>query len=102
WGDLYLLWSIERVGVIYDVKDIQPGSGREWYPWGAEIIVANQKDTGEWDDRFPRVPDTCFALLFLKRADIAKDLTDKLREIMAWNAATAPPGKQTPLPTRKE
>jgi hypothetical protein len=103
WGDLYLLWSIERVGVIYDVREIQPGNGgTDWYNWGAEIIVANQKENGQWQDRFPGVPDTCFALLFLKRANIAKDLTDKLREMMGWSAAGASPGKQTPLPVRKD
>jgi hypothetical protein len=102
WGDLYLLWSIERVGVIYDVREIQPGGGREWYPWGADIILANQKDGGQWEDRFPGVPDTCFALLFLKRANIAKDLTDKLRQIMGWNAASTPPGRQSPLPGQKD
>ncbi len=70
WGDIYLLWSIERVGVIYDVKQIPPGKGgKDWYHWGSDIIVANQKSTGLWEDRFPGVPDTCFALLFLKRAE---------------------------------
>ncbi len=82
WGDLYLLWSLERVGVIYDVKTIQPKGGKDWYLWGSEIIVANQKEEGQWEDRFPGVPDTCFALLFLKRANIAKDLTDKFRALM--------------------
>ena len=96
------------VGVIYDVKEIPPGKGgpgkggKDWYRWGAEIIVANQKEEGQWEDRFPGVPDTCFALLFLKRANIAKDLTDKLRDVLGWNAVTAPPGGQTPLPPRKE
>jgi hypothetical protein len=100
WGDLYLLWSIERVGVIYDVKEIQPGKGgKDWYNWGADIIVANQKEGGLWEDRFPGVPDTCFALLFLKRANIAKDLTDKLRELLSLEAANAPP---RPMPGRKE
>jgi hypothetical protein len=103
WGDLYLLWSIERVGVIYDVKEIQPGKGgKDWYNWGAVIIVANQKDGGQWEDRFPGVPDTCFALLFLKRANIAKDLTDKLRDVLGLTAAMAPPGQQAPLPPRKD
>jgi hypothetical protein len=108
WGDLYLLWSIERVGVIYDVKEIHPGKdgtgkgGKDWYAWGSEIILANQKESGLWEDRFPGIPDTCFALLFLKRANIAKDLTDKLRDVMGWNAATAPPGNQIPMPPRKE
>jgi hypothetical protein len=100
WGDLYLLWSIERVGVIYDAREIPPGpGGRDWYNWGAHIILDNQKEDGQWQDRFPGVPDTCFALLFLKRANIAKDLTDKLRELMNWSAAPAPAPR---TPVRKE
>ncbi len=96
WGDLYLLWSIERVGVIYDVNTIQPKGGKDWYLWGSEIIVANQKENGQWEDRFPGVPDTCFALLFLKRANIVKDLTDKLRELMQASAARGgnPPARK--------
>jgi hypothetical protein len=101
WGDLYLLWSIERVGVIYAVKEIPPGKGKNWYRWGSEIIVANQKVGGLWEDRFPGVPDTCFALLFLKRANIAKDLTDKLRTLLGWTAASAPPANQAPATPRK-
>ena len=49
-------------------------------------------------ERFPGVPDTCFALLFLRRANLVKDLTDKLRERrLATTAAAAPP-----QPRRKE
>jgi hypothetical protein len=99
WGDLYLLWSIERVGVIYDVREIQPKGGKDWYLWGSDIIVANQMVEGQWEDRFPGVPDTCFALLFLKRANIAKDLTDKLRELMQTAAG---PSHHPFTPPRKD
>jgi hypothetical protein len=76
WGDLYFLWSVERVGVIFDLRRI---GGKDWYDWGTDIILANQKEDGSWRDRFPGIPDTCFALLFLRRVNIAKDLTDKFR-----------------------
>lgn len=99
WGDLYLLWSIERVAVIYDLKRF---GGKDWYAWGADIILQNQKANGSWEDRFPGVPDTCFALLFLKRANIAKDLTDKLREALNMNAVMDSTGNQPrAVPPRK-
>jgi hypothetical protein len=76
-GDLYCLWSIERVAVLYDLKTI---TGKDWYAWGADVLVEHQdKKDGSWNDTFPGVPDTCFALLFLKRTNVAQDLTAKLR-----------------------
>src|SRR5262249_53995822 len=77
WGDLSFLWSLERMAVIYDLKLVD---GKDWYAWGSEIILKHQGDDGSWSERFPGVPDTCFALLFLKRANVVKDLTDKLRQ----------------------
>jgi hypothetical protein len=76
WGDLYCIWSVERVAMIYNLRKI---GGKEWYPWGAEILVATQNEDGQWCDSFQGVVDTCFALLFLKRANLAKDLTSKLQ-----------------------
>lgn len=90
WGDLYFLWSLERMAVIYDLRLIE---GKDWYEWGAEIILANQQADGSWRERFPGVPDTCFALLFLKRANVVKDLTDKLRNARAGAAVQALPRK---------
>jgi hypothetical protein len=77
--NLYFLWSIERVSVLYGLKSI---GNKDWYRWGAEILVANQLPTGEWDKGgYPGaspVLDTCLALLFLKRANLAADLTARL------------------------
>jgi hypothetical protein len=80
--DMYFLWSVERVGVIFGLHRI---GKRDWYGWGAEKLVANQKivgDLGSWENgayygQNPIV-NTCFALLFLKQANLAKDLTAKL------------------------
>jgi hypothetical protein len=77
--DLYFMWSLERVGVLYDLPTI---GRKDWYHWGAEMLVANQKFNGNWDNGgYPSanvVIDTCLALLFLKRANLAADLTTKL------------------------
>lgn len=77
-GDLYYLWCLERVAVAYD---LQTFGDKEWYPWGAEIIVKSQKEDGSWSDVWHGVPDTCFALLFLKRTNVAQDLTGELRKL---------------------
>lgn len=77
---LYFLWSLERVSVLYNLRTL---GDRDWYRWGAEILVANQAGSGAWekDGGYPGhtpVLNTCFALLFLKRANLALDLTKKL------------------------
>jgi hypothetical protein len=78
-ANLYFLWSVERVGVLYDLATV---GKKDWYCWGAEILVANQKGDGNWDGGgYPGASkplDTCLALLFLKRANLARDLTEKL------------------------
>jgi hypothetical protein len=79
--NLYTLWSIERVGVLFNVRQIE---GKDWYHWGAEILVDAQKPDGSWHPTgagyFGSTPplDTCFALLFLKRANLVKDLSKKV------------------------
>jgi hypothetical protein len=77
-GDLYYLWSLERVAAAYDLATI---GGKDWYAWGAPLIVAHQQDDGSWADLYPGVPDTCFALLFLKRVNVAPDLTMSLQRL---------------------
>jgi hypothetical protein len=77
--NLYYLWSLERVAVLYDLPTI---GDKDWYRWGAEVLVANQNLAGNWaDGKYPgnSLPlDTCLALLFLKRANLVKDLTARL------------------------
>jgi hypothetical protein len=77
-GDLYYLWSLERVAVTYDLRTI---GGKDWYAWGAPLIIGQQRDDGSWADLYPGVPDTCFALLFLKRVNVARDLTRSLQKL---------------------
>ena len=83
--DVYYLWSLERTAVLFDLPEI---GDRDWYRWGAEILVTNQTERGDWGawDRGPPnayptygpVANTSFALLFLKRAHLSKDLTAQL------------------------
>ena len=79
--NLYFLWSVERVAMLYDLKTI---GGKDWYGWGAQILLANQQPDGQWNGGQQYTGedahlDTCFALLFLKRSNLVSDLTENLR-----------------------
>jgi hypothetical protein len=77
-GDLYWLWSLERVAVIYSLPTV---GGKDWYAWGAGQLVAAQQSDGSWAAGQGPVVDTCFALLFLARVNVAKDLTRQLQQM---------------------
>jgi hypothetical protein len=78
--NLYFLWSVERVAMLYDLKTI---GGKDWYGWGAQTLLANQQQGGHWQGGQyhgnGEHTDTCFALLFLKRSNLVPDLTENLR-----------------------
>lgn len=83
--ELYFLWSVERAAMLFGLSDI---GGKDWYRWGAESLVVNQKKGGWWPDahaaeKLPSITYkaticTSFALLFLKRSHPMKDLTATL------------------------
>jgi hypothetical protein len=78
--NLYFLWSVERVAMLFDLDTI---GGKDWYGWGAQILVHNQQADGSWKSApysgYDPVLDTCFALLFLRRSNLVQDLTLNLR-----------------------
>ncbi len=86
--DLYFLWSVERVAMLYGLPAI---GDKDWYRWGAESLLANQTKGGWWTGASPHPEwgskrnydykaslSTAFALLFLKRSHPMKELTPKL------------------------
>jgi hypothetical protein len=77
--NLYFLWSLERMAVLYNLPKI---GDKDWYRWGAQVLVANEQPLGGWTKGgYPGstpVLDTSLALLFLKQANLVKDLTAKL------------------------
>jgi hypothetical protein len=79
-GNLYFLWSLERVAVVYDLETV---GGHDWYAYGADALVETQQADGSWRKGKYLGSDeevnTAFALLFLRRANAAKDLTATLR-----------------------
>jgi hypothetical protein len=64
----YYLYGLERVGGLLGTDRIGP---HPWYLPGARELVKRQGRDGNWfaDDN---EPDTCFAILFLKRATAAR------------------------------
>jgi hypothetical protein len=80
--DIYYLWSLERVGVLYNLRLL---GGKDWYAWGSEQLLAYQRADGAWDTEGYRgatpITDTCLALLFLKRADLAGDLSRQIEQL---------------------
>jgi hypothetical protein len=86
----YFLWTVERVGMLYNLRHID---GKDWYRWGAQLVVAQQRGDGSWHmgDYPGSVPpvDTCLILLFLKRTNLVQDLTKRL-EFVIDTKAVAP------------
>jgi hypothetical protein len=83
---LYFLWSVERVGVMYNLRAIGDKDAKDWYGWGSEVILDHQNNDGSWHmggyhGSTPQI-DTCFALLFLTRANLAKDLSTKIEYLI--------------------
>jgi hypothetical protein len=73
----YVLFSLERVGVAYGLETI---GNKKWYDWGADELLKNQNADGSWTGEFAQGgSDTAFALLFLRRANLAKDLSATLK-----------------------
>ena len=73
----YFLWSVERVAVAYGLDKI---GNKDWYKYGADLLLVNQEADGSWQGSYGSYgADTCFALLFLRKADLAKDLSATLR-----------------------
>lgn len=103
-GDLYFFWSMERVGVAYGVEKI---GGINWYDLGATGLVRSQLADGSWGGSYSPEVCTSFAVLFLCRANLARDLSSKVQknptstEMRAGNAPAASdllPGRASATP----
>jgi len=97
-GGLYYLWALERIAVLYDITTLDK---KDWYRWGAEILISNQQQDGSWKDGgFPEGEKanvcTPLAILFLQRANLTPDLSKRL--IIDSSALTAKVNEPTPPP----
>ncbi len=57
----YYLYGLERAGMLFGTETI---GSHKWYKEGSEYLIAAQDNDGKWNNPV----DTCFAILFLKRA----------------------------------
>lgn len=92
-GDLYFLWSLERVGVVYGADKI---GGVDWYDVGSTVLVRSQGNDGAWGvGGYNPDVNTAFAVLFLCRSNLARDLSSKVQrdptstELRAGNGPSA-------------
>lgn len=97
--DLYFLWSLERVGVIYDVQEI---GGVDWYKWGSGRLIKGQSRDGQWRGKgskhtYDSHVGTSFAILFLSRANLAADLSSRIGSGAGVGIALPGLGGGTPL-----
>jgi len=73
----YFLWSLERMAEVYGVKMI---GKTDWYRWASQVLLNSQQANGGFYGEYANGGvDTCFALLVLSRANVAKDLARNLR-----------------------
>jgi hypothetical protein len=67
--DYYLLYSLERLFMIAKIERL---GTRDWYADGASLLVRSQSREGIWSGGFSPTVDTAMALLFLRKAFIAR------------------------------
>ena len=61
------LWAVERWCGLTERTTV---AGQDWYRRGAEWLVETQAADGSWTSDDKALTNTCFALLFLRRATI--------------------------------
>jgi len=95
--DLYFFWSLERIGVIYGLDKI---GGVDWYEAGAQTLVKTQGPDGSWGGSYGAEVCTSFAVLFLCRSNLARDLSGGVqKETGTEMKAGAGPAGTEPKPT---
>jgi hypothetical protein len=76
----YGFYAVERAGMLADMPKIGP---YDWYREGATVLLDAQKPGGSWaaSEGMAKKPtwDTCFAILFLKRATRPLDVASEDR-----------------------
>lgn len=78
WGDGYVLYAIERAGILSRQRCF---GAVDWYRHGVEILLRSQQPDGSWKDNHV---ETAFSLLFLVKGKKPL-LVAKLRWDGDWN-----------------
>jgi hypothetical protein len=78
---LYYMYALERAGMLLDL----PAIGKhDWYQEGANQLLNDQKENGSWaagGGRSGPTWDTCYAILFLKKATQRLDVASEDRKV---------------------
>jgi hypothetical protein len=62
----YYMYALERAAILYGVEQI---GGNYWFAKGVSALVDAQREDGSWRSRTgDATADTCFAILFLRKA----------------------------------
>jgi hypothetical protein len=80
-ANYYYMYGLERTGILFGTEKF---GTRDWYAEGAQLLLKNQNAEGSWgraaqakpDDKGKSTQDTCFAILFLRRATRALVATE--------------------------
>ncbi|MBY0457488.1 MAG: HEAT repeat domain-containing protein, partial [Gemmataceae bacterium] len=79
-GDLYFLWSLERACVVFGLEKL---GGLDWYDVGSTVLVRSQDAGGTWGNvggHYGSEVNTAFAVLFLCKSNLARDLSSKVQK----------------------
>jgi hypothetical protein len=68
----YSIYGLERIGAVHEISHF---GEHDWYNEGANFLVEAQTAEGGWPTTGASLPDTCYALLFLKRATASAAIT---------------------------
>ena len=94
-SEIYYLWSLERVCVALGLRQL---SGFDWYATGAAELLRRQREDGSWpDERWGSLPNSCLALLFLRKANLAFEL-DRVLRLPTVVTTVALQNEPTPAP----
>ncbi|AMV22118.1 prenyltransferase/squalene oxidase repeat-containing protein [Planctomyces sp. SH-PL14] len=71
----YFLWSVERMGVLLGQDKF---GNTDWFNKGSTALITSQSKEGGWvsgEEGKGTLPDTAFAILFLRKANLGSDIS---------------------------
>ena len=98
--DMYFLWSVERVGVIFGADRI---GGVDWHAVGCHLLVHSQSQDGSWSptvvgSNYSPGVNTAFAVMFLLKSNIVRDMSSKMNGFNGEMRAGGPKADRAPTP----
>jgi len=97
----YWLYALERIGILCLVRKF---GDHDWYVEGSKYLLGSQRSDGSWDagnyGTSGPIPDTCWAILYLKRA--TTPLVAVPKGIFTGEGILGGGKKETPKETPKE